>query len=152
MPCYHPIPGYRAKSTNPSGKRSIVFNLSEGFKNFAVSVPCGRCIGCRLERARQWSIRCIHEASLYEANCFVTLTYDDDNLPLDGSLRPRDMVLFLKRLRKRFGPGIRFFQCGEYGDKSSGRIIMLFCSIMILLISVLCLIRLGLRGCILPVF
>ena len=48
----------------------------------------------------------------------MTLTYDDDNLPLDGSLRPRDMVLFLKRLRKRFGPGIRFFQCGEYGDKS----------------------------------
>lgn len=118
MPCYHPIPGYRATVCNPSGKRSIVFSPQEGFKEFALAVPCGRCIGCRLERARQWSIRCVHESSLYERNCFITLTYSDDNLPLDGSLRPRDMTLFLKRLRKMFGSGIRYFQCGEYGEKS----------------------------------
>ena len=82
-----------------------------------VELPCGRCIGCKLERARQWAVRCMHEAALHEANCFVTLTYEDDKLPPDGGLRPRDFVLFMKRLRKRYGNGIRFFHCGEYGEK-----------------------------------
>lgn len=118
MPCYHPLGGYLATRVNPSGKRSVVFSPTGGFSDMQVSVPCGKCIGCRLERARQWAVRCMHEASLHEANCFVTLTYSDEHLPLDGSLRPRDFVLFMKRLRKQFGDGIRYFQCGEYGDKS----------------------------------
>lgn len=85
-------------------------------------VPCGRCIGCRLERSRQWALRCMHEAKLHEDNCFVTLTYDDANLPRLASglatLRPKDMQDFLKRLRKRYDHPIRFFQCGEYGDQT----------------------------------
>lgn len=80
-----------------------------------VQIPCGQCIGCRLERSRQWAIRCMHEASLHDDNCFITLTYADEHLPPGGTLRPRDFQLFMKRLRKKFGPGIRFFQCGEYG-------------------------------------
>lgn len=56
-------------------------------------------------------------------NCFLTLTYDDDHLIFGGAkhaiLNPRDLTLFFKRLRKRYGPGIRHFSCGEYGDKSS---------------------------------
>lgn len=118
MPCYHPLGGYLAKSVNPTGKRSIVFNLQEGFKDKSVQLPCGRCIGCRLERARQWSVRCMHEASLYDSNVFVTLTYSDDGLPSDGSLKKRDIQLFMKRLRKLKGAGIRYFLCGEYGEKS----------------------------------
>lgn len=118
MPCYHPIPGWLAKSVNKSGKRSVVFNVSEGYKDKVLSVPCGKCIGCRLERSRQWAVRCMHEAKLWERNCFVTLTYEDEKLPADGSLRPRDFVLFMKRLRARFGAGIRFFHCGEYGLES----------------------------------
>ena len=35
-----------------------------------LTLPCGNCIGCRLERSRQWAVRCMHEASLYEDNCF----------------------------------------------------------------------------------
>lgn len=119
MPCYHPLPGWLSKSRNASGKRSVVFNVSEGFKDKQVQVPCGRCIGCRLEYARRWAIRCVHESKLYEQNCFVTLTYDPDRIPENGSLRPRDFVLFMKRLRKQYGPGIRFFQCGEYGEQLS---------------------------------
>jgi hypothetical protein len=80
-----------------------------------VDVPCGRCIGCRLERSRQWAVRCVHEASLHEDNCFITLTYDDAHLPPGGSLVKRDFVLFMKRFRKMYGSGIRFFHCGEYG-------------------------------------
>lgn len=56
------------------------------------------------------------EASLYENNCFLTLTYDDSHLPSDGGLHKEDLQLFLKRLRKKYGSGIRFFACGEYGS------------------------------------
>lgn len=57
----------------------------------------------------------MHEAQTNDANCFVTLTYDDENMPTDGSLRYRDFQLFMKRLRKAHGARIRFFMCGEYG-------------------------------------
>lgn len=117
MACYHPVEGYLSRVRNASGKRSVVFSVEEGFIDKPVSVPCGRCIGCRLEYARQWAVRCMHEASLYERNCFVTLTYEDKYLPPDGGLCPRDMVLFLKRLRKRYDYPIRYFQCGEYGER-----------------------------------
>ena len=79
-------------------------------------MPCGQCIGCRLERSRQWAIRCVHEASLWPDNCFVTLTFDDDNIISSGSLVKADFQKFMKRLRKRFGKGVRYFHCGEYGD------------------------------------
>lgn len=79
-------------------------------------LACGQCIGCRLERSRQWAMRCMHEASLYDENCFITLTYDDDHLESE-SLVYRDFQLFMKRLRKRFARrNIRFYMCGEYGE------------------------------------
>jgi hypothetical protein len=84
-----------------------------------MKIPCGQCVGCRLERSRQWAIRCIHEAQLYEKNCFITLTYNEDKLPESGSLVLEDFQKFLKRLRKkRFGEKIRYYMCGEYGDKN----------------------------------
>lgn len=49
-------------------------------------IPCKQCIGCRLERSRQWANRCSLEMGLHEKNCFVTLTYDDDNLPLNPAI------------------------------------------------------------------
>jgi len=79
-------------------------------------IPCGKCIGCRLERSRQWAMRCMHEASLYEDNCMVTLTYDPAFMPSDCGLHLEHFQLFFKRLRKKFGNGIRYFHCGEYGD------------------------------------
>lgn len=115
MPCYHPLTGWYAQRVNESGKRSIVFKYQEGFKDKPLQVPCGRCLGCRLERARQWAVRCMHEASLYEHNCFLTLTYREECCP--ESLNKDDFVRFMKRLRKKYGFGIRFFHCGEYGDK-----------------------------------
>lgn len=119
MPCFHPLKGWRSKNANESGKRSIVFNRRDGFEDLEVEIPCGQCIGCRLERSRQWAIRCVHEASLYEDNCFITLTYDDAHLPADGSLNLSHFQKFMKRLRKRYGANIRFFHCGEYGEKYS---------------------------------
>lgn len=117
MPCYSPLEGYRATTVNPSGKRSITFNPKDGFKDMPVSVPCGQCIGCRLERSRQWAMRCYHESTLYEENSFITLTYDNDHIPSTGTLIKKHYQDFMKRLRKA-NPGkkIRYFQCGEYGE------------------------------------
>ena len=81
-----------------------------------MTVPCGQCTGCRLERSRQWAVRCMHEASLHQDNCFITLTYRDDELPDYGSLVVEDFQRFLKRLRKRVGK-FRYFHCGEYGER-----------------------------------
>lgn len=121
MPCYHPLKGWRSKTVEPSGKRKIIFNASEAWVDVPIIVPCGQCIGCRLERSRQWAVRCVHEASLYEANSFITLTYSDKHMPKNGSLsrgKRSHFQLFMKRLRKKnTGKKIRFFHCGEYGEK-----------------------------------
>jgi hypothetical protein len=70
-----------------------------------------------LEKARQWGIRCLHEAKLWPVNSYVTLTYNDESLPPGQSLCLRDVQLFLKRLRKAREPArIRFFLGGEYGE------------------------------------
>lgn len=116
MTCYFPLHAYKGKSKE-ADKTVITFRRSDSWRGIELNLPCGQCIGCRLERSRQWAVRCMHEASLYEKNCFLTLTYDDENLPPGGSLCLKDYQDFMKRLRKRFGSGIRFFHCGEYGEQ-----------------------------------
>lgn len=118
MTCYFPLHAWRSKTPNENGKYPLVFNRNDGFVDKPVTIPCGRCMGCRLERSRQWAIRCMHEAQLFEDNCFITLTYDDDHLPSDGSLKLAHFQKFMKRLRKKYGAGIRFFHCGEYGGET----------------------------------
>lgn len=108
MVCYHPIKGYRG----PGGK--VQFTARGALCH--AEVPCGQCIGCRLRRSREWAIRCVHESTLYDRNCFLTLTYAPEFLPADGSLQKRHMQLFWKRLRKRFGR-VRYYMCGEYGSQ-----------------------------------
>lgn len=118
MPCYHPMLAYRSRSLNENGKRPITFKASEGYTDLTVKLPCGQCIGCRLERSRQWAVRCVHEAQLHDSNCFITLTYNDENLPKDGSLHKDHFQKFMKRLRKQIEPiRVRYFQCGEYGEQ-----------------------------------
>jgi len=117
MTCYSPLSGYRATTTNAkTGKRSIVFNTNDGFRDLPVTVACGQCIGCRLDRSAQWATRAVHELQLHERACFVTLTYADSALPPGGTLVREHLQLFMKRLRRRFPQRIRFFSCGEYGE------------------------------------
>lgn len=104
MPCYSPLSGWYSKNPNPSGKHSIVFDKKYAQLDAEVRLPCGKCIGCRLERSKVWAIRCAHEASLHTNNCFITLTYDNDNLPADGSLTKPHWQQFMKNLRKRLVP------------------------------------------------
>lgn len=109
MACFSPLKGYRPLAGGP-----LSFGV-EPKDSTSISVACGQCIGCRLDRARMWSLRCMHEASLHEDNCFLTLTYSDENLPQYGSLNHRDFQLFFKRLRK--SAPARYYMCGEYGEQ-----------------------------------
>lgn len=120
MVCYFPLKAYRTPVKNEkTGKNQISFkSTGQSYSDRHLELPCGRCIGCKLERSRQWAIRIMHEASLYEDNIFITLTYDDAMMPANRSLRKRDFQLFMKRLRKKYpSRQIRFFHCGEYGEQ-----------------------------------
>lgn len=108
MQCFHPVRGFQVRPGAP-----VSFTCPPG-RAQVLELPCGLCSGCRLERSRQWAVRCMHEAQMHEVNCFVTLTYKDTGY----SLVPRDLQLFLKRLRREVGK-LRFFACGEYGELHS---------------------------------
>jgi len=122
MPCFHPVSAFRSsRCLHPKSGKPILFFREDAVRAWpgyeSLQVPCGSCRGCRLERSRQWAIRIMHEASLHAENCFITLTYAPCYLPENGSLVLRDFQLFMKRLRKRFGSKVRFFHCGEYGER-----------------------------------
>lgn len=111
MPCFYPQKAY--KTTD--GK--VTFVRKSGTSNLTLS--CGRCTGCRLERARQWGVRCMHESSMHQDNCFITLTYSDEQLPNNESINVKHFQKFIKRLRKSVAPKkIRYLHCGEYGEQS----------------------------------
>lgn len=115
MPCYYPVPAFQ--SLTPG--QGVTFKRTS-HSGEAISLPCGRCIGCRLDRSRDWSTRLVHENQMHTDSMFLTLTYAPDQLPPYGSLNPVDMTNFLKRYRKSIYPHkIRFFQCGEYGEQLS---------------------------------
>lgn len=115
MACGKPLDAYRPASGGP-----LLFNrphsgqAGEGY--YKIQVPCGQCMLCRLEHARQWAVRITHEATLHDANSFLTLTYNEENLPENGSLRYEDLQKFWKRLRKKIGK-VRYYAVGEYGDE-----------------------------------
>lgn len=123
MPCYHPLTAYGIKNPE-TGKNKIVFLKKEpdpahlkAIGAEKLSLPCGQCVGCRLEYSRQWAVRCALEAKQWQHNYFVTLTYDDFNVPLREhckvdkftgevtdlnnvmTLLPDHLKAFLKRLR-----------------------------------------------------
>ncbi len=114
MPCFTPLKGYH----KPGG--GLTFNRRDSLGTL-LSVPCGQCKGCRKEYARQWAMRILHEQSLWANNIFITLTYDDQHLPQYNTLVKKDYQDFTKRLRKHKKANtqnpIRFYHCGEYGDK-----------------------------------
>jgi hypothetical protein len=83
-------------------------------------IPCRSCVACRINKSRDWVIRSIHEASLWQHNCFITLTYSPEHMPQGAGLKHEHFQLFMKRLRvtasRKYGfKDIRFLMCGEYG-------------------------------------
>lgn len=117
MPCFHPIGAFQDV---PGAPISFAKGGGDGKPPpFDLYVACGRCIGCRRERVRQWAARIVNESKSHDENAFLTLTYDDQHVPENGSLVYRDFQLFLKRYRRFVSPRkLRFFMCGEYGERT----------------------------------
>lgn len=127
MTCFTPIRAFRGDG----GK--VVFSARAGFSDRPINLPCGKCIGCRVKKAQEWALRCSHEASLYDHNCFLTLTYAPERLPKDLSLDKTHWQNFVKRWRKELAASacvcpvgtetcrckvLRYLHCGEYGPRT----------------------------------
>lgn len=133
MTCYHPIPAAQADDWIPTPQGPWIHEKTVdlwphvGYAN--MELPCGNCIGCKTDKATTWARRASHEASLWAHNCFLTVTYDDEHLPVDGNLHHEHIQKFLKRLRRaisRSTPAIdsrrdrslRYMVAGEYGSQA----------------------------------
>jgi hypothetical protein len=108
MACYHPI-------TIPVAKPDLV---RKDRKIWVEStVPCGRCLGCRADQARDWAVRIMHETQMHNSSWFLTLTYRDEEIPQNGTLNPSDFRAFIKAVRRERPAGtVSYFGCGEYGE------------------------------------
>lgn len=158
MSCYHPLKAFDISSVDglsKNNKKNLIIksynvnhlekikgkyiecyddyrsDLCERYIKDYIEIPCGKCIGCRLEYSRQWANRMMLEAKYHSQSWFVTLTYDDLHVPRSyygdpnsGEALPsltlckRDIQLFFKRLRKQTGQNFRYYACGEYGENT----------------------------------
>lgn len=124
MSCTNPMKGYKA----PNG--GFTYKQSQSLFGEHMTLPCGNCVSCRLQKSIDRGIRCMHEASMWEDNIFATFTFDNEHLPKDKNLDYEIFKTFIKNLRwhlsekkinpktnrlKRFYRQLRFFACGEYG-------------------------------------
>ncbi|AXH77964.1 MAG: replication initiator protein [Microviridae sp.] len=116
MPCESPIRAYRPATGGP-----LLFTAPDPNRSpqiyQALDIPCGNCILCKEEHARQWAVRIAHEATLHEANSFLTLTYTNEQMPRHNSLDYSHLQKFWKRLRKQIGE-LAYYAVGEYGDNT----------------------------------
>lgn len=139
MACWYPNWGYYTHPDNEPRKGVFCGRLTEyGLKfnrefygdDFFI-IPCGKCRGCRLDKARKWADRLLLELDDYPDALFLTMTYREGDLPMvtcrDGMKRPtlrvKDIQCFNKRLRKWYsdhkeGRKIRMYVAGEYGEKT----------------------------------
>lgn len=102
----------------PKRVDSNLETLKNKYGDMLLQLPCGKCIGCIKDYRNSWAVRILLEASLYEKNSFITLTYSSDFLPVDNTPSRLEIVKFFKRLRKEIKTPIRYFYCGEKGDMS----------------------------------
>jgi len=117
MPCFHPLHGYKSQK---NGKWLSENSVGFYHKLEPLTIPCRQCTGCRQEYSRQWAMRIKCEHELLNNSSFITLTYNPENLPKHNTLVKKHFQDFMKRLRKHYFPQkIRFFHCGEYGEKTN---------------------------------
>ena len=114
MPCTSPKKCW-VNGVHESGKDRYVFrNPKNGAEEQLV--PCGKCLSCQIDKSKEWATRGFHEAQCRTENCFITLTYNEGNLPDNNSLNPDHLRNFFKLLRYHIKPlKIKYLAAGEYG-------------------------------------
>ena len=116
MTCYSPRPANQDDEPNLNGKRPLIFSILGSQRDAKYQIPCGKCNGCKADSAQDWGVRIFHESMVHERSAMLTLTYDNDHLPIDGNLDKKHVQDFMKRLRKLYK--VRYVATGEYGDKT----------------------------------
>lgn len=136
MSCFHPFDAWKITDLDDGYVQMRFTKPKDAIKGSYIEhlqVPCGKCIGCLLDHANNWATRCWCEAKCWENNCFITLTYNNENLPENGLLCKKDLQDFMKRLRYyhtgeeewenprtgKIEKPIRFLACGEYGPSEN---------------------------------
>lgn len=119
MQCLHPI--WVRKKTGTVTRASHFLCPERNFEGHEqVQVPCGKCAACLSNQRQQWIQRLLYEFKAAKTAAFVTLTYAPEHVYRNAnnvmSVNKRDVQLFLKRFRKKYGEGIRYFCISEYGD------------------------------------
>lgn len=98
------------------------FRVTDKFLG-VMDVPCGKCYQCKKRRVMGWAFRLEQQLKVSKSQCFVTLTYDTDFLPilpnLQHTLNPDDITNFFKRLRNYNQDKIKYYICGEYGTDTA---------------------------------
>lgn len=112
MKCHSPISAYL------SSNGGLVFHpMARHGEVSEIKIPCRQCLACRLNHASEWQTRLVHESKMHDHSIFLTLTYDEKNLPQYGTLVTEHLQKFIRGLRKAIHPiKIRYYACGEYGD------------------------------------
>lgn len=157
MPCFRPLIAYRIIKTNKLIGKNRVYEEYMKFGSIRLpkeyidkyhpensryydyeelELPCGKCEGCLMQRANDWATRCYCESLNWQNNCFITLTYNEENVPRRETgaltLYKKDLCDFWKRLRYyekgveywtnpqtgKYENPIRYLSCGEYGEKT----------------------------------
>ena len=82
MACFHPVQALRPRVGSESTK--LIFNPTHKSEGDLITVRCCQCVGCRTDHAREWALRCVHEAKMHEGkggSSYITLTYAPEHLP-----------------------------------------------------------------------
>lgn len=88
-------------------------------KEQGIYCPCGQCEFCLKKRIQDWTLRMMHQYEISKKAVFLTLTYSNENLPSNFSLRKVDFQKFMKRLRRHLDVKIKYYGVGEYGEKTN---------------------------------
>lgn len=83
-----------------------------------LKVACGKCLNCRVAKRREWTARMLQELPYHNRSIFLTLTYADNHLPENYSLKKKHLQNFYKSLRRDLKVPIKHFSCGEYGPET----------------------------------
>lgn len=91
-----------------------------------VYVPCSNCYVCKTKRSSAWSFRLVQHSKLYNAAYFVTLTYNNDHVPITNNgfltVRKSHFQNFIKKLRRNHpekAEKISYYGVSEYGTEGS---------------------------------
>lgn len=129
MTCLNPKFGYKKKFSSLTdtpekyyADKKIKFKQPVDSENWEkIKIPCGYCLGCRLDKSNAWATRIMLESKDHKKNCFITLTYAPEHLPIRKNhmtLRKKDLQDFIKRLRYHTNKKISYFGCGELGGRT----------------------------------